>query len=320
MKLSVAPAQRFAKMRAHTATHLLHAELARIFPDTKQAWSLVDSDLLRFDFYADRLLTQEELAKIEKRVNQIIYMACEVKIEEMRIEDAWKLGAKMFFEEKYWDVVRVVQVFNKELPEEMKQDDNEEYFASRWEKLSIELCWGTHVSNTKDIWAFSIISQEAVASGIKRLTALTWPRVIEKINDYSWLLSNLMNLLEVKSFSQLPEKVQKLLKDYWELKSQVESLETKAINSFLESWEKKSNDNFDIIMKVPVDMNFKTLWNQAKAMFSDKNVLLATDNWNFMLFTKNGNSAKELAQKLGLKWWGNEQQIQGRDQNVINLL
>ena len=320
MKLSVAPAQRFAKMRAHTATHLLHAELARIFPDTKQAWSLVDSDFLRFDFYADRLLTQEELAKIEKRVNQIIYMACDVKIEEMKIEDAWKLGAKMFFEEKYWDVVRVVQVFNRKLPEEMKLDDNEEYFSSRWEKLSIELCWGTHVSNTKDIWAFTIISQEAVASWIKRLTALTGPRVIEKINDYSWLLSNLMGLLEVKSYAQLPEKAQKLIKDYWELKSQVESLETKSINSFLESWEKKSSTDFDIIMKAPVDINFKTLCNQAKSIFVEKNVLLATENWNFMLFTKNGNSAKTLAQKLGLKWWGNDQQIQGRDSNVVSLL
>ena len=320
MKLSVAPAQRFAKMRAHTATHLLHAELARIFPDTKQAWSLVDSDLLRFDFYADRLLTQEEIAKIEKRVNQIIYMSCDVKIEEMKIEDAWKLGAKMFFEEKYWDVVRVVQVFNKALPEEMKVDDNEEYFSSRWEKLSIELCWGTHVCNTKDIGAFTIVSQEAVASWIKRITALTGPRVIEKINDYSWLLSNLMSLLEVKSYSQLPEKTQKILKDYWELKAQVESLETKAINSFLESGEKKSSEDFDIIMKAPVDMNFKVLCNQAKAIFVDKNVLLATENWNFMLFTKNWNSAKALAQKLGLRWGGNDQQIQGRDPNVVGLL
>ena len=320
MKLFVAPAQRFAKMRAHTATHLLHAELARIFPDTKQAWSLVDSDLLRFDFYADRLLTQEEIAKIEKRVNQIIYMSCDVEIEEMKIEDAWKLGAKMFFEEKYWDIVRVVQVFNKALPEEMKVDDNEEYFSSRWEKLSIELCWGTHVCNTKDIGAFTIISQEAVASWIKRITALTGPRVIEKINDYSWLLSNLMSLLEVKSYSQLPEKTQKILKDYWELKAQVESLETKAINSFLESGEKKSSEDFDIIMKAPVDMNFKVLCNQAKAIFVDKNVLLATENWNFMLFTKNWNSAKTLAQKLSLKWGGNDQQIQGRDPNVVGLL
>jgi hypothetical protein len=67
-------------------------------------------------------------------------------------------------------------------------------------------------------------------------------------------------------------------------------------------------------------MNFKTLCNQARAIFTDKNVLLATEAWSFMLFTKGGNSAKTLAQKLGLKWGGNDQQIQGRDTNVVGLL
>lgn len=173
MKLTVNPSQRYAKMRAHTATHLLHAELGKIFPDTKQAGSLVDSDLLRFDFYAERLLTQQELAMIEKRINQMIYLAREVKVEEMSIEAAGKLGAKMFFEEKYGDVVRVVQVINDELPQEMQHDNNAEYFASYGNLLSVELCGGTHVSNTKEIGAFTILSQEAVASGIKRITALT---------------------------------------------------------------------------------------------------------------------------------------------------
>ncbi len=128
MQLTVNPSQRYAKMRAHTATHLLHAELGKIFPDTKQAGSLVDSDLLRFDFYAERLLTQQELASIEKRINQIIYLAREVKIEEMSIEAAGQLGAKMFFEEKYGDVVRVVQVVNADLPLEMQHDDNSDHF------------------------------------------------------------------------------------------------------------------------------------------------------------------------------------------------
>ena len=70
MQLTVNPAQRYAKMRAHTATHLLHAILTHIFPDTKQAGSLVDNDLLRFDFYADRLLNEQELAQLEKVINQ----------------------------------------------------------------------------------------------------------------------------------------------------------------------------------------------------------------------------------------------------------
>ena len=319
MKLSVSPAQRYAKMRAHTATHLLHAELAQIFPDTKQAWSLVDSDLLRFDFYADRLLTQEELAKIEKRVNQIIYLACDVKIEEMWIQDAGKLWAKMFFEEKYGDIVRVVQVFNKELPNEMKLDDNEEYFWKRWDKLSIELCWGTHVSNTKDIWAFTILSQEAVASWIKRLTALTGSRVIEKIESQSGLLFNLTQILDVKSPAQLVEKSQKLLKDFWELKSQVESLESQAVKSFLESGNKKSSSDFDIIMKVPSDMNFKTVGVEAKQLFVGKSVLLWTETGNFMIFTANWTS-KILAQNLWLKGGWNEQQVQWRDEKVVDMI
>lgn len=173
MQLIVNIAQRYAKMRAHTATHLLHAALTQIFPDTKQAGSLVDNDLLRFDFYAERLLTPFELAVIEKRINQIIYLACEVKTEEMTIDQASKLGAKMFFEEKYGDIVRVVQVINKDFPAEFQQDDNAEYFSRFGEALSLEFCGGTHVNNTKEIGAFTILSQEAVASGIKRIIAVT---------------------------------------------------------------------------------------------------------------------------------------------------
>ncbi|MEI7919529.1 MAG: hypothetical protein WCH65_05000 [bacterium] len=78
-------------MRAHTATHLLHAQLAAIFPSTKQAGSMVDSDLLRFDFQSDRLLTQDELLLIQKNINVIIYLAADVVVEEMSLDDATKL-------------------------------------------------------------------------------------------------------------------------------------------------------------------------------------------------------------------------------------
>ena len=319
MQLTINPAQRYAKMRSHTATHLLHAILTHIFPDTKQAGSLVDNDLLRFDFYAERLLTPFELTMIEKRLNQMIYLACEVKVEEMSLDQASKLWAKMFFEEKYGDIVRVVQVINKALPAELQQDNNAEYFSHFEDFLSLEFCGGTHVANTKEIGAFSIVSQEAVASGIKRITALTWPRVLEKIENLTSLLSNLTQLLEVKSFAQLPEKVNKLLKDFSEAKSQLEAMETKVIHSLLISGEKKSNADFDIIMKVPTDINFKTLGSEAKQIFAGKNVLLATTAGNFLLFTQPGNSAKALAQKLGLKGGGNDMQVQGRDEKVVEI-
>ena len=87
MKLSIDLSQRYAKMRAHTATHLLHAELAKIFSDTKQAGSLVDEDLLRFDFYANNLLTQTQIQEIEKNVNQTIYEALPVDLIETSFEE-----------------------------------------------------------------------------------------------------------------------------------------------------------------------------------------------------------------------------------------
>ncbi len=126
--------------------------------------------------------------------------------------------------------------------------------------------------------------------------------------------------MEVKSFAQLPEKVNKLLKDFSEAKSQLEAMETKVIHSLLISGEKKSNADFDIIMKVPTDINFKTLGSEAKQIFAGKNVLLATTAGNFLLFTQPGNSAKALAQKLGLKGGGNDMQVQGRDEKVVEIL
>jgi len=140
MKVIVDECQRYAKMRAHTATHLLHAQLAKIFPTTKQAGSMVDDDVLRFDFQTERLLTQQEIACIEKRMNQLIYLAADVIVEEMSLKDATVLGAKAFFEDKYGDVVRVVRVVNKELLPEFFHDDNQKYFSSFGKFLSLELC------------------------------------------------------------------------------------------------------------------------------------------------------------------------------------
>jgi alanyl-tRNA synthetase len=90
----------------------------------------VDNDYLRFDFSSDRLLDQSEIANIEKKINQIIYLACDVTTQEMNIVDASKLGAKMFFEDKYGDTVRVVQIKNTQLPQELQNDDIPEYFSS----------------------------------------------------------------------------------------------------------------------------------------------------------------------------------------------
>lgn len=302
MKLVVDQSQRYAKMRAHTATHLLHAELAKIFKNTKQAGSFVDEDSLRFDFHADRLLTQEEIFTIENAVNTIIYDACVVDISEVSYQEAIALWAKAFFEDKYGDIVRLVRVFDREN-----------------KAISLELCWGTHVANTKDIGCFAIISQEAVASGVKRIVAVTWPKVMIKMHDVQDILDTTVAKLGIKTSTQLLDKLDKTLKEYDDMKSMIESLETKMIRQLLEWTDFSSWKDLDKVFLIPSEWNFKNVVFQAKSLFKDQNVLIYTSEWWFALLTKSWISAKDFATKLWLKWWGNDSMVQGKDLNVLTL-
>ena len=302
MKLSIDTDQRYAKMRAHTATHLLHAELGKIFPDTKQAWSLVDDDLLRFDFYANNLLSADQIREIENNINKIIYEAYPVDLIETTFDEWVKLWAKAFFEEKYWNEVRVIRVHNWD------------------ENISVELCGWTHVSNTKDIGAFTIISQEAVASWIKRITAYTWPKVIEKLHNYEEILDWAESALDVKSYAQINEKLQKYVKENSDLQQRVESLETSSLRAILQSAESKSNDDFSKIIQLPSDVNFKALWWIVKSVFlGEKSVLLFTLEWSYLISTDGSISAKELVKKYNLRWWGSDVQAQWKDEWVKNI-
>lgn len=303
MKLSIDMDQRYAKMRAHTATHLLHAELAKIFPNTKQAGSLVDEDLLRFDFYANNLLTPEQIHDIENKVNQTIFKAFPVDLIETSFEEWVKLWAKAFFEEKYGDEVRVIRVHD-------------------WaQNISVELCGWTHVSNTKEIWAFTIVAQEAVASWIKRITAYTWPKVIEKLHSYEEILDWASKTLDVKSYSQINEKISKHAKENSELQQRVESLETASIRWTLTSAQSHSNIDFSKIIQLPNGTNFKALaWIVKEVFPSEKSILLYTDEWNYVIFTDSSVSAKELAKKHNLRGWGSDLMAQWKDELVKNIV
>lgn len=302
MKLIVEQCQRFAKMRAHTATHLLHTELAKIFKTTKQAGSLVDEDYLRFDFNADRLLSSEEIHEIEKNINQMIYDAYTVEVNEMSFDEATKMWAKAFFEDKYGDKVRVVKVFN--------HTD---------EIISIELCGGTHVANTKDIWCFAIVSQEAVASWIKRITAVVWPKVSARIHEVQWILDVTIEKLWIKTHTQLADKLEKTLKEYDEMKTAMENMETVAIRNILQWKDFSSGKDLDKVFLMPSYINFKTVLGHTKWLFEQENVLIYNKEWNFLLLTKTWTSAKDTAGRLWLKWGGNDVMVQGRDEKVLSL-
>ena len=320
MKLIVEQCQRYAKMRAHTATHLLHTELAKIFKTTKQAGSLVDEDYLRFDFNADRLLSSEEIYDIEKNINQMIYDAYNVEVKETSYDEAIKMWAKAFFEDKYWSTVRVVVVRSHKVDQlggswKLKVEN----WKLNSENISIELCGWTHVANTKDIGCFAITGQEAVASGIKRITAVTGPKVALRIHDVQSILDSTIGKLWIKTITQLDDKLDKVMKEYDEMKSAMEGMEAATIQNILKWKDFSSDKNLDKVFLMPAHINFKNILPHAKGLFDKKNILIYNTEWNFLLLTKKGVSAKDFAVKLGLKWWGNDEIVQGRDEKVLSL-
>ncbi len=320
MKLIVEQCQRYAKMRAHTATHLLHTELAKIFKTTKQAGSLVDEDYLRFDFNADRLLSSEEIYDIEKNINQMIYDAYNVEVKETSYDEAIKMWAKAFFEDKYWSTVRVVVVRSHKVDQlggswKLKVEN----WKLNSENISIELCGWTHVANTKDIGCFAITGQEAVASGIKRITAVTWPKVAMRINEVQWILDSTVEKLWIKTITQLDDKLDKVMKEYDEMKANLESLETNTIKDILQSKNFSSDKRFEKIFNISSELNFKNVTFQAKGLFPDSTILLYTTEWNFLILAKKGASAKKIAEELGIKWWGTDGMVQGRDEKILSL-
>ncbi|MBU1297981.1 MAG: alanine--tRNA ligase [Bacteroidetes bacterium] len=163
---------RLKTMKNHTATHLLHEALRQVLgTHVQQQGSLVAPDHLRFDFNHFEKLNQEQLSSIEKIVNDKITAAVDVQAEVMSLDKARKVpGVKMFFGEKYGDIVRVI-----------KMADN----------FSAELCGGTHVKNTRDIGSFKIISESSIASGIRRIEAVTGKGVKQYIDEQLQMIGEL---------------------------------------------------------------------------------------------------------------------------------
>ncbi len=183
----------------HSATHLLHSSLRNnLGKHVTQKGSLVNEDKLRFDFSHNKSIDKDSIIKISNEVNEVISQSYEVKTEVKSQEDAVKDGAMALFGEKYGDNVRVVSMgLNNDTP------------------YSMELCGGTHVSNTKEIKKFYITKEESIASGVRRIEAITYNKVddyilaLEKsVKETDLLLDSKINLLisEIRELGHIFEK------------------------------------------------------------------------------------------------------------------
>ncbi len=208
-ELAIDVDRRDALRRAHSATHLLHAALRRhLGTHVVQKGSLVAPDRLRFDFAHTRAVSADELAAIEDEVNAMVRQNGEVRVRIMGLEEALQSGAMALFGEKYGDEVRVVAM--GERPE-----DGAPY--------SVELCGGTHVARTGDIGYVRLVAEAAVASGIRRIEALTGEAAVRRARERETLLEGVSYTLRVPA-EQLPARLDQLLEERRRLEREISEL------------------------------------------------------------------------------------------------
>ena len=210
---------RYAVMRNHSCAHLLQAALRKVLGEhVHQAGQLVDAHRLRFDFSHFNAMTAEEKLKVEALVNKYILEALDIKMEEMPIAEAQKLGAMALFGEKYGETVRVVTMGDGD------------------ETASIEFCGGTHLDNTSRIGLFKIISESSVASGVRRIEAVTGRGVLELVEERAATIQQaaeslkLANPLDiVKRCHAIMQEVKDLEKERDALQAEITNLKTKSL-------------------------------------------------------------------------------------------
>ena len=194
----------------HSAAHLLQATLQKyISKDIHQAGSFVSPEIMRFDITFDRKLTDEEKDLVEMKMNEVIRADIKCTTDLLSLDEAKKTGAMALFDEKYDDIVRVVSFGD----------------------YSKELCAGTHVSSSKDLGLFVLVSEEAIAAGVRRITAYTGLKAYEYLKEKQNELGDIATLVNVKSDREIVSKLKALLAEKEELLDTIKKLEGKIVSN-----------------------------------------------------------------------------------------
>ncbi|CEK30934.1 alanyl-tRNA ligase [[Clostridium] sordellii] len=290
---------RLASARNHSATHILHKVLKEVLGEhVNQAGSLVTPERLRFDVTHFEAISKDELKVIEEKVNDMIFEALDITCENMSMTDASNKGATALFGEKYGDEVRVVSMG----------------------EYSIELCGGTHLTNTSQIGIFKILSEGGVAAGVRRIEAITGKEVYYFLNNKQNLINEVCTTVKAKEenivarVGHLLDETKSLAKELNEVKAK---MSLQSADSILDS--KVDINGVKIVTSKFEDMDMDTLRNTADTLrdkLSSGVVVLANvagGKINFVATaTKDvvekgvhaGNIVKEVAQIAGGKGGG----------------
>ncbi len=286
--------KRLKYSKNHTATHILHKVLKDVLGEhVNQAGSLVDISRLRFDFTHFESIKRKTLEEIEKRVNEIIFKDIQVETSILPLEEAKKSGATALFDEKYGDSVRIVKIGDE----------------------SKEFCGGTHIDSTSKIGLFKIISEGGIASGVRRIEAVTGIDAYEFLNDSNKIVENLMHNMKAGR-EDIIAKLDTIKSELKQKEKEIQILKNKLIkdelNNLTEAYENVNGIRLFLHKFNGMDAN--SLRETADSI-KNKNkscvILLASDNNNKVLFVSSvtndliekgmhaGNIVKEAAKITG---------------------
>ena len=313
--LAVDPEKRHCTERNHTATHLLQKALREVVgTHVEQAGSMVNENVLRFDFSHFEAVTPQQLKEVEEKVNEAINNFLPVSTEEMSMEEAQKTGAMALFGEKYGATVRVVN-------------------AGGW---SVELCGGTHVKNTGEIGAFKIMSEGGVASGVRRIEAVTGTGVLTVANAAEAAVAQACEILKCNK-NALADKAKSMAEELKSLKKEIEEMKKAAMGGEVDAMvaAAKEINGVRLITKEFSDYNINDLRNLSddiKAAHKGIIMVFATVNGEKVTFLVSitddllekgyhaGNMIKQIAAACGGGGGGKADMAQAgaKDSSKIN--